>query len=221
VLFLDELPEFKRNVLECLRQPLEERKVTVARATGSITFPSAFMLVAAMNPCPCGRRGDPAAECLCGALQMERYRARISQPLLERLDLHIEIPAVKFSALRGSPSGEPSAVIRGRVSAARDRQRKRLSSLERVFCNAQIPVKATRSLCPLEPRAERLLERATERWKLSARVYHRILRIARTLADLVGRDRLNEDDLAEALQYRSLDRSESSPLLPNLNGGTR
>ena len=206
VLFLDELLEFRRNVLEALRQPLEERRVTIARAQGSLTFPAAFMLVGAMNPCPCGRLGDPSEACRCSFSQIERYRSRVSQPLLERLDIHLEIPAVKFSALATSAPGESSAAIRERVRAARERQQARFESLPGVFCNAQIPDQLTARLCPVEREAQDLLGRALERWKLSARVYHRLLRISRTLADLEGRERLAAADVAEALQYRSFER---------------
>ncbi len=204
VLFLDELGEFHRNVLEALRQPLEERRVTVARATGSVSFPAAFMLVAAMNPCPCGRSGDPANSCICSPQALDRYRTRISQPLLDRLDLHIDMPAVKVDVLLGDARGEPSMEVRDRVSKARARQRSRFLKIRGVHCNAQIPVPSTQALCPQEPAAERLLLRAMERFKLSARVYHRVLRIARTVADLAGEELLGEDDVAEALQYRGL-----------------
>jgi magnesium chelatase family protein len=206
VLFLDEMPEFHRSVLECLRQPLEDRRVTVARAQGSCTFPASFMLVAAMNPCPCGRRGVPTAVCTCSLQQIERYQARLSQPLLDRLDIHIEVPQLRFETLIGNVAGESSIVIRGRVDAARDRQRRRFLKLPGVFCNAQIPAQLTRSICALESPAEALIAVAMDRWKLSARVYHRILRIARTLADLAGRERIGTEDVAEALQYRGLDR---------------
>jgi magnesium chelatase family protein len=202
VLFLDEVGEFRRNVLEALRQPLEERRVTVARASGSLTFPAAFMLVAAMNPCPCGRAGDPRGTCSCPPLLLDRYRARLSQPLRDRLDLHIDMPAVKVEALLGSPAGESSEAIRGRVSATRERQRHRFSSLRGVYCNAQIPVPATQAFCKQDGPARRLMVQAMRRFQLSARVYHRILRIGRTIADLAGRDAIGVDDLAEALQYR-------------------
>ncbi|MHB8416880.1 MAG: YifB family Mg chelatase-like AAA ATPase [Myxococcales bacterium] len=206
VLFLDEMPEFHRNVLECLRQPLEERRVSVARAQGSFTFPASFMLVAAMNPCPCGRMGDVAATCLCSLPQTERYRAKVSQPLLDRLDLHVELPALDLKAALGAGPGERSEVIRQRVSAARERQLCRFAGLQGTFCNAQIPAQSTAAFVPLQPAAARLLEQATGRWRLSARVYHRVLRISLTLADLAGRERVSADDVAEALQYRGLER---------------
>ena len=207
VLFLDEMPEFHRSVLECLRQPLEDRRVTVARAHGSCTFPASFMLVAAMNPCPCGRRGVPAAVCVCSWQQIERYQARISQPLLDRLDILVEVPQLKFQTLTGAVPGEASATIRTRVDLAREQQQHRLKKLDGVFSNAQIPAQLTRSICALDEAAEVLLGVAMERWKLSARVYHRVLRISRTLADLAGRERIGADEVAEALQYRGLERS--------------
>jgi magnesium chelatase family protein len=204
VLFLDELGEFRRNVLEALRQPLEERRVVVARASGSLSFPAAFMLVAAMNPCPCGREGDPQNSCSCSPQALERYRTRLSQPLLDRLDLRIDMPAIKVEALLGAPAGETSQIIRERVSATRLRQRSRFSALRGVYCNAQIPVQATQAFCVQEAAAQRLLLKAMTRFRLSARVYHRVLRIARTIADLADRDKLAIDDVAEALQYRGL-----------------
>ncbi len=205
VLFLDELPEFHRNVLESLRQPLEERRVTVARAQANLTFPAAFMLVAAMNPCPCGRRGDPAATCRCSWPQVARYQARISQPLLDRLDLHLEIPALRLGALMGAPDGESSLAIRARVTAARERQIRRFERSAGLFCNAQIPDRATREICRLSHPAEAILARAVERFSLSARVYHRVLRVARTIGDISNHDELLPEDVAEALQYRSLE----------------
>ena len=206
VLFLDELPEFRRNVLESLRQPLEERRITIARAVGSMSYPAAFMLVAAMNPCPCGRTGDPTSACSCSPQALERYRGRVSQPLLDRLDIHVEMPAVALKHLQGAPSGEPSSVIRARVTEARRRQASRFVDVARVFCNAQIPVPLTHRFCPLESDAEDLLSTAIERFSLSARVYHRLLRVGRTLADLEGRARLSAEDIAEALQYRGIER---------------
>jgi len=212
VLFLDELGEFRRNVLEALRQPLEERRVTVARASGSVSFPAAFMLVAATNPCPCGRAGDPQTSCTCSPQALERYRTRLSQPLLDRLDLHIDMPAVRIEALLGAPLGEPSADIRKRVNAARAIQRQRFSGLRGVHCNAQIPVPATQAFCAQDLAGQRLLRKAMERFGLSARVYHRVLRIARTIADLAGGDKLSAHDLGEALQYRGLpDRPDTEP----------
>ncbi|MHB1845523.1 MAG: YifB family Mg chelatase-like AAA ATPase [Deltaproteobacteria bacterium] len=205
VLFLDELPEFHRNVLECLRQPLEERRVTVARAQASLTFPAAFMLVGAMNPCPCGRRGDPSATCRCSLQQIIRYQSRISQPLLDRLDLHLEIPALRVGALLGVADGEGSLSIRARVAAARAQQTRRFVKLPGLFSNAQIPDRLTRELCRLDSASEALLARALERFALSARVYHRVLRVSRTIADLAARDLTAPSDVAEALQYRSLE----------------
>jgi magnesium chelatase family protein len=206
VLFLDELPEFHRNVLECLRQPLEDRRVTVARVQGTFTFPASFMLVAAMNPCPCGRKGDASSSCLCPPVQVERYRAKVSQPLLDRLDLHVELPALDLRSALSAPRGEGSETVRERVSAARERQSRRFQRMPGVFCNAQIPSTETASLVSLEAPGARLLLDATEKFRLSARVYHRVLRISRTLADLGGRDEPSMDDVAEALQYRGIER---------------
>ena len=205
VLFLDELPEFRRNVLESLRQPLEERRISVARAQGSVNFPAALMLIGAMNPRPCGRTGDPSSTCSCPPATFEKYRARLSQPLLDRLDIHVQMPGVPLAVLKGEPGGETSATIRARVVAARARQAERFSDLSRVFCNAQIPVQVSHRFCELEPAADRLLSLATDRFALSARVYHRVLRIGRTLADLEGCELLNADHIAEALQYRGLE----------------
>jgi len=205
VLFLDELPEFRRNVLEALRQPLEERRITIARAQGSVSYPAAVMLVAAMNSCPCGRTGDPNSVCSCGPGVLERYRGRVSQPLLDRLDIHVEMPAVPLKYLQGAPDGEPSSAIRLRVTEARRKQAVRFVDVPRVFCNAQIPVPATHRFCPLEPEAEALLGKAIQRFSLNARIYHRLLRIGRTLADLENRERLSADDIAEALQYRGIE----------------
>jgi magnesium chelatase family protein len=206
VLFLDELGEFRRNVLESLRQPLEERRITIARAQGSTGFPAAFMLVAAMNPCPCGRTGDPSAVCTCSPGVVDRYRARLSQPLLDRLDIQVALPAVPLKSLQGAPCGEPSSAVRARVTEARRRQVRRFAGSPRVFCNAQIPVPVTHRFCSLDLEAEALLSSAIERFALSARVYHRLLRIGRTLADLDGRDHIDANDIAEALQYRGIER---------------
>jgi magnesium chelatase family protein len=206
VLFLDELPEFRRNVLEPLRQPLEERRLTVARATGAVVFPAAFQLVAAMNPCSCGWLGDASDQCRCTPPVIDRYRARVSGPLLDRIDLHVEVPRVAVASLaEDAPGGEPSAVIRVRVVAARARQRTRLARLG-VAVNAHVPGREVRRLCRIDTRGRRLLEAASERLGLSARAYTRILRVSRTIADLAGEDEITTSHLAEAIQYRSLDR---------------
>lgn len=204
VLFLDELPEFPRHALEVLRQPIEDRRVTVTRVHGSVSLPAAFLLIAAMNPCPCGHLGDPRRSCLCSAAEVRRYRNRISGPLLDRIDLHVEVPALTPAELRGTGSGEPSAEIRARVRLARSRQLERFAD-KRLVCNAQMGAREIRSHCALDPASERLLEDAVERLALSARGHGRILKTARTIADLAGELRLRAVHLAEALQYRALD----------------
>jgi magnesium chelatase family protein len=208
VLFLDELPEFPRNVLEVMRQPLEDRHVTIARASMSLTFPAAFMLAAAMNPCPCGYFNDKSRECHCTPPMIQRYVAKISGPLLDRIDIHIEVPAVQYKELRGGAAAESSAVIRGRVLAARDQQRARFAaSREKIFSNAQMGTRQIRAVCELSPEAEKLLERAMVQQGLTARAHDRILKVARTIADLEGADHLAVPHIAEAIQYRTLDRS--------------
>ena len=206
VLFMDELPEFRRNVLEPLRQPLEERRITVARGSGAIHYPSAFQLVAAMNPCVCGWLGDASDRCRCTPPMLDRYRARVSGPLLDRIDLHVEVPRVAVTTLaEETPGGESSATIRARVISARERQRARLARLG-VAVNAHVPGREVRRVCRIDARGRRLLEAASDRLGLSARGYTRILRVARTIADLAGEDEITTSHLAEAIQYRSLDR---------------
>jgi magnesium chelatase family protein len=202
VLFMDELPEFRRNALEPLRQPLEERRLTIARGSGSVVFPADVQLVAAMNPCECGWLGDASDQCRCAPPQIARYRSRVSGPLVDRIDLHVEVPRVPLGLLGDdATAGEPSAVIRARVQAARTRQRARGP-----WVNAQLPPRDVRRLCPLDARGRKLLETASERLGLSARAYTRIVRMARSIADLAGEDRIGTAHLAEAIQYRSLDR---------------
>jgi magnesium chelatase family protein len=201
VLFLDELPEFPRNVLEQLRQPIEEGSVTLARSQMTLSFPANFMLVTAMNPCPCGFYGDPTRECRCTGGIIQRYLGKISGPLLDRIDLHIEVPAVPYQELRGRDDGVTSAEIRTRVESARARQR------ARGYYNAQIPSRQLRKLCALDDAGERTLEMAVRRMGLSARAHDRILKVARTIADLDCADRVAAKHLAEAVQYRSLDRN--------------
>ena len=201
VLFLDELPEFPRNVLEMLRQPLEERSVTIARSTMTLSFPADFMLVAAMNPCPCGFFSDPTRECRCTGAIIQRYLSKVSGPLLDRIDLHVEVPAVAYQELRGKDAGTGSAEMRQRVEDARIIQQ------QRGFYNAHIPSKHVRTLSALDEAGERTLEMAVRRMGLSARAHDRILKVGRTIADLDHSDRVTSKHLAEAVQYRSLDRN--------------
>ncbi len=206
VLFLDELPEFKRSALEVLRQPLEDGEVTISRSAGKVTLPCAFMLVAAMNPCPCGYLGDTKHECRCTPTQVQRYRSRISGPLLDRIDIHIEAPALSLTELRSEKTGEPSAAIRERVERARVRQHTRFAPT-RTSSNARMTQAQIRKHCAIDPSLGDLLQHAMEQLSLSARAYDRILKVARTIADLAGADRIESPHLLEAIQYRSLDRN--------------
>ncbi len=201
VLFLDELPEFPRNVLELLRQPLEDTSVTIARANMTLSFPANFMLVAAMNPCPCGFFGDATRECRCTPGIIQRYLGKISGPLLDRIDIHIEVPAVPYKELRSDSGGECSADMRGRVERVREAQR------QRGFYNSRMPSRVIRKLCELDDAGERTLEMAVRRMGLSARAHDRILKVARTIADLDGVAGVSAKHVAEAVQYRSLDRN--------------
>ncbi len=205
ILFLDELPEFKRSALEVLRQPLEDSTVSISRSAGKITLPCAFMLVAAMNPCPCGYLGDTKHECRCSPPQIQRYRARISGPLLDRIDLHVEAPAVTVTDLRSTTPGEPSAAIAARVRAARDRQLARFRGTP-ATANARMSHAQIRTHIPLDSTLGDLLQQAMEQLGLSARAYDRILKVARTIADLAASERVEAPHLLEAIQYRSLDR---------------
>jgi len=207
VLFLDELPEFQRNVLEVMRQPLEDGAVTISRAAVSITFPSRFMLAAAMNPCPCGYFGDPTRECHCTPPMIQRYVSKISGPLLDRVDIQIEVPAVKYKELRGPVSSEDSAGVRGRVIAARQRQTERFQGEKKIYSNAQMMPKMIRKHCAISAEGEKLLEEALTRLGLSARAHDRILKVARTIADLDSEASIHPKHLAEAIQYRALDRN--------------
>lgn len=206
VLFLDELPEFKKNVLEVLRQPLEDGRVTISRALSSLTFPSSFMLVAAMNPCPCGFYTDPNRECTCTIPQILRYRSKISGPLMDRIDIHIEVPAVRYRDLTGEASGEDSETIKGRVNRARELQRLRFNG-KRIYCNAQMTPRYLKKYCQIGEDSKALLEQAIDKLGLSARAYTRILKIARTIADLESVEEITAQHIAEAIQYRSLDRT--------------
>ena len=206
VLFLDELPEFHRNVLEVMRQPLEDGLVTISRAAASLTFPCRFMLVAAMNPCPCGYHGDPKRECRCSPLQIHRYRARISGPLLDRIDLHVEVPAVKYQDLASLHQGESSGNIRERVVRARQVQHHRFSDSGHVNCNAAMRAKDLQKHCRLEPEAQDVLKMAITSLNFSARAYDRILKVARTIADLEANEQIKSHHVTEAINYRTLDR---------------
>jgi magnesium chelatase family protein len=208
VLFLDELPEFDRNVLEVLRQPMEDQKVTISRAAMSLTFPAQFMLAAAMNPCPCGFFGDTSNQCRCTQPQIQRYIGRISGPLLDRIDIHIDVPAVKFKELRGTdlPEGESSENIRARVLKARATQLERFRN-EGIFANAAMSPRLIRQHCALDPHSEKMLEAAMTRQGLSARAHDRILKVARTIADLENKDQITAAEISEAISYRSLDRT--------------
>jgi magnesium chelatase family protein len=206
VLFLDELPEFPRNVLEVMRQPLEDGTVTIARASMSLSFPARFMLAAAMNPCPCGYFNDKSRECQCTPPMMQRYVSRVSGPLLDRIDIHIEVPAVQYRELRAGQANEGSVEIRARVLAARVRQHERFQGAA-IYSNAQMTTRQIRQWCELPAEADRLLERAMQQQGLSARAHDRILKVARTIADLEGAATLTVQHLAEAIQYRTLDRN--------------
>jgi len=209
VLFLDEFPEFGSRVLEVMRQPLEDKQVTISRAQGSLTFPANFQLVAAMNPCPCGFYGDAVKECTCSNQIVTRYQKRISGPMLDRIDIHIEVPSVDYDKLSDARLGEPSELIQKRVEAAREMQRKRFSFTAshnspqpKMSCNADMGPAALRQFCPLDQESSSLMRSAMNQMQLSARGYHRVLKLARTIADLAGGTDINPTYLAEALQYR-------------------
>ena len=202
VLFLDELPEFGTRNLETLRQPLEDHSVVISRAAGTLAFPANFMLIGAMNPCPCGYFGDPVKECTCSMSVISRYQKRISGPLLDRIDIHVEVPRVEYEKLSDDRLGEPSAAIRARVEAARQRQRQRFAASERLLCNADMGPAEVREHCSLDDAGKGLLRAAMQQLHLSARAYHRILKLARTIADLAGAEAIETAHLAEAIQYR-------------------
>ncbi len=206
VLFLDELPEFKKNVLEVLRQPLEDGAVTIARASNSLRFPARFMLVAAMNPCPCGYYpGNAHHHCSCNPVQLQRYRHRLSGPLLDRIDLHLEVPAVRYTDLATPAAGEQSESIRQRVAAAHQIQRQRFQRRQTACYNSQMTPADLKRYCSLDPPSQLLMQQAVDRLGLSGRAYHRILKIARTIADLAAIPAIQPDHVAEAIQYRRLD----------------
>ncbi|MEI6787397.1 MAG: YifB family Mg chelatase-like AAA ATPase [bacterium] len=206
VLFLDELPEFHRNVLEVMRQPLEDGHVTISRASASVTFPCQFMLVAAMNPCSCGYYGDPKRECRCKPSQIQNYRNKISGPLLDRIDLHVEVPTIRYQELSGLVPGENSATIRARVIAARQIQQDRFKSLRRIHNNAAMRSKDIQKFCPLGSEAQDVLKMAITELNFSARAYDRIIKVARTIADLEKTEHIQPHQMQEAIQYRTLDR---------------
>jgi magnesium chelatase family protein len=207
VLFLDELPEFARNVLEVLRQPLEDGHVTISRSRMSIDYPASFMLICAMNPCPCGYFTDPAKECTCTKMQIQKYMAKISGPLLDRIDIHVEVPAVLYRDLLRKESCESSQSIRHRVIGARESQVKRFTGRKGMFCNADMVSKDIHTYCSIDSAGEELLKMAITKLGLSARAYDRILKVARTIADLAMAQKINPEHLSEAIQYRSLDRN--------------
>jgi magnesium chelatase family protein len=205
VLFLDELPEFKRNVLEVLRQPLEDGSVTISRALTSITYPASIMLVCAMNPCPCGYLGDTRHQCSCSPFQVHRYRQRVSGPLLDRIDIHVEVPAVPYKDLSKDYCGENSEQIRRRLQGARQVQIERFKK-DGIYSNAKMRSKHIKKYCVLDPEAQNIIETAMHKLGLSARAYTRILKVSRTIADLAGSDYINAEHISEAIQYRTLDR---------------
>ncbi|RME82436.1 MAG: ATP-binding protein [Caldilineae bacterium] len=202
VLFLDELPEFGARMLEMLRQPMEDKQITLSRAAGAVTFPTNFMLVASMNPCPCGYYGDPVRPCTCSNAAVQNYQKRISGPLLDRIDIHIEVPRVDFEKLSDDTRGEPSAVIRERVQRAREIQEERLREVPHASCNADMGPTEVREFCRLDETGHQLVGAAMRQLGLSARAYHRVLKLARTIADLAGSEQIQTPHIAEAIQYR-------------------
>jgi magnesium chelatase family protein len=208
ILFLDELPEFKRNVLEALRQPLEDGQVTISRAITSLTYPASLMLVAAMNPCKCGFSGDPLHQCLCTPHQIQTYRSKVSGPLMDRIDIHIEVPAIKFNEIASDTTAEPSTFIRERVTRARQVQQVRFKS-DGIYANAHMKPRHIRKYCKIDEDSLHLMEMAMNRLGLSARAYTRILKVSRTIADLESSEKIASHHISEAIQYRSLDRKVS------------
>jgi magnesium chelatase family protein len=212
VLFMDELPEFRRSALEALRQPLEDGVVQLSRAKISLKYPARFMLICAMNPCPCGYLTDEDHQCICTPLQAQRYHSRLSGPLLDRVDIHVEVPRVSYKKLSEERKGESSAVIRERVKRCRKVQWERYDLDRDIYCNAHIGTQEIEKYCAIGKDAHRLLQEAIDYFGLSARAYHRILKVARTIADLDGRDKIDVRDISEGIQYRSLDRNDRSPV---------
>jgi magnesium chelatase family protein len=210
VLFLDELPEFRRDVLEALRQPLEDGEVTIGRARSTFTFPARFMLVCAMNPCPCGFSGDPRHACSCSPQKIRHYRSKISGPLLDRIDIHIEVPALKYDDISTKRAGESSTAVAERVARARRTQLARFAATSPrhpIYSNAQMGPQLIRKFCPVSPQSDEILRAAIDRLGLSARAYHRVLKVARTIADLEGKEGIQPSHITEAVQYRTLDRT--------------
>jgi magnesium chelatase family protein len=205
-LFLDELPEFKRTVLEVMRQPLEDRVITISRAKSTVDYPASFMLVASMNPCPCGFHNHPEKVCMCSAGMVQKYLNRISGPLLDRIDIHIEVVPVKYDKLSDSGRVEKSAVVRERVIRARDIQAKRFEGTKGIYSNAQMSSSMLRKYCQLDEAGGKLLRSAMDIRGLSARAYDRILKVARTIADLAGAENIGAEHISEAINYRNLDR---------------
>ncbi len=206
VLFLDELPEFKKDILEMLRQPMEDNSVTISRALTTLTYPAGFMLISAMNPCPCGYYGDQKHECNCSTSEIQRYMSRISGPLMDRIDIHITVPSVKFKELSSETSGENSIAIRKRVNDSRKFQIERFKNEENIFCNAHMESRDTRKYCKIDDKSQSLLSLAITKQGLSARAYDRILKVSRTIADIEGSENIQLGHVAEAVQYRTLDR---------------
>ncbi|MBD3385284.1 magnesium chelatase, partial [candidate division KSB1 bacterium] len=206
----DELPEFKKNVLEVMRQPLEDGRVTIARAALSLTYPAEFMLIAAMNPCPCGYYTDSQHECTCTVPQIRKYMSRISGPLLDRVDIHLEVPAVKYKELRSQKSGETSRQVRDRVEITRRVQQQRFKDHPSLFCNARMESRDIHKYCQIDAASHDLMKRAINNLGLSARAYDRILKVARTIADLEKCPHISAEHISEAIQYRNLDRTIST-----------
>jgi magnesium chelatase family protein len=207
VLFLDEMPEFKKDILEMLRQPMEDKQVTISRASSTLTYPAGFMLISAMNPCPCGYFGDPSHECHCSAGDIQRYMSKVSGPLLDRIDIHITVPSVKFKELSSETRGESSILIRKRVNDARKMQLERFKDEKNIYCNAHMESCDIRKYCVIDEKSQSLLALAITKQGLSARAYDRILKVSRTIADLAGSPNIEMGHIAEAIHYRTLDRS--------------